>query len=81
MSLATIDSSQSGEERESALSVKFRAPRAFSTQNRAVTENDYAHIVQDIYPQAAAVTAYGGEKLSPPEYGKVFIAQSDQSLV
>ena len=81
MSLATIDSSQSGEERESALSVKFRAPRAFSTQNRAVTENDYAHIVQDIYPQAAAVTAYGGEKLSPPEYGKVFIAVRSKSGV
>ena len=81
MSLATIDSSQSGEERESALSVKFRAPRAFSTQNRAVTENDYAHIVQDLYPQAAAVTAYGGEKLSPPEYGKVFIAVRSKSGV
>ena len=81
MSLATIDSSQSGEERESALSIKFRAPRAFSTQNRAVTENDYAHIVQDIYPQAAAVTAYGGEKLSPPEYGKVFIAVRSKSGV
>jgi len=81
MSLATIDGSQSGEARESALSVKFRAPRAFSTQNRAVTENDYAHIVKDIYPQAAAVTAYGGEKLSPPEYGKVFIAVRSKSGV
>lgn len=81
MSLATIDSSQAGEDKESALSVKFRAPRAFSTQNRAVTENDYAHIVKDLYPQAAAVTAYGGEKLSPPEYGKVFIAVRSKSGV
>ena len=81
MSLATIDGSQAGEDRESALSVKFRAPRAFSTQNRAVTENDYAHIVKDIFPQAAAVTAYGGEKLSPPEYGKVFIAVRSKSGV
>ena len=81
MSLATIDGSQSGEEKESALSIKYRAPRAFSTQNRAVTENDYAHIVKDIYPQAAAVTAYGGEKLSPPEYGKVYIAVRSKSGV
>lgn len=81
MSLATIDGSQAGEDRESALSIKFRAPRAFSTQNRAVTENDYAHIVKDIFPQAAAVTAYGGEKLSPPEYGKVFIAVRSKSGV
>jgi len=81
MSLATIDGSVDGEERESALSIKFRAPRAFSTQNRAVTEADYAHIVSEIYPQAAAVTAYGGEKLNPPVYGKVYIAVRSKSGV
>ena len=31
--------------------------------------------------QAAAVTAYGGEKLSPPEYGKVYIAVRSKSGV
>ena len=59
---------------ETPLSIKFRAPRAFATQNRAVTESDYEHIVSEIYPQAASVTAYGGEKLVPPVYGKVYIA-------
>ena len=44
------------------------------SQNRAVTENDYEHIVSEIYPQAASVTAYGGEKLTPPVYGKVYVA-------
>tara|TARA_A100001035_G_scaffold276281_1_gene271016 strand:+ start:6330 stop:8447 length:2118 start_codon:yes stop_codon:yes gene_type:complete len=63
-----------GEEMETPLSIKFRAPRAFATQNRAVTESDYEHIVSEIYPQAASVTAYGGEKLVPPVYGKVYIA-------
>jgi hypothetical protein len=81
MSLGTIDSSEDGAERESALSVKFRAPRSFSTQNRAVTEDDYAYIVSDLYPQAAAVTAYGGEKLNPPIYGKVYIAVRSKSGV
>ena len=70
----TTEKAQQGEDREDALSIKYRAPRAFATQNRAVTESDYEHIVKEIYPQAAAVTAYGGEKLSPPIYGKVFIA-------
>ena len=59
---------------ETPLSIKFRAPRAFATQNRAVTESDYEHIVSEIYPQAASVTAYGGEKLNPPIYGKVYVA-------
>tara|TARA_B100000131_G_scaffold280456_1_gene286392 strand:+ start:15527 stop:17605 length:2079 start_codon:yes stop_codon:yes gene_type:complete len=74
ISIETKDASQDGEERETGLSVKFRAPRAYATQNRAVTESDYEHIVSEIYPQAASVTAYGGEKLSPPIYGKVYVA-------
>jgi len=72
--LTTKDAAQDGEDRETALSVKFRAPRAYATQNRAVTENDFEHIVSEIYPQAASVTAFGGEKLSPPVYGKVYVA-------
>ena len=72
--LTTKDAAQDGEDRETALSVKFRAPRAYATQNRAVTENDFEHIVSEIYPQAASVTAFGGEKLSPPIYGKVYVA-------
>tara|TARA_B100000131_G_scaffold299843_1_gene320696 strand:+ start:557 stop:2647 length:2091 start_codon:yes stop_codon:yes gene_type:complete len=74
ITLTTKDAAQDGEDRETSLSVKFRAPRAYATQNRAVTETDYEHIVSEIYPQAASVTAYGGEKLSPPIYGKVYIA-------
>ena len=74
IAVVTRESAADGEQRESALSIKFRAPRAFSTQNRAVTEADYEHIVSEIYPQAASVTAYGGEKLTPPIYGKVYVA-------
>ena len=74
ITLTTKDAAQDGEDRETGLSVKFRAPRAYATQNRAVTENDYEHIVSEIYPQAASVTAFGGEKLSPPVYGKVYVA-------
>ena len=74
IAVTTRESAADGEQRESALSIKFRAPRAFSTQNRAVTEADYEHIVSEIYPQAASVTAYGGEKLTPPIYGKVYVA-------
>ena len=70
----TKEKGQQGEDQESSLSIKFRAPRAYATQNRAVTESDYEHIVTEIYPQAASVTAYGGEKLSPPVYGKVYVA-------
>ena len=56
ISLTTKDAAQDGEDRETSLSVKFRAPRAYATQNRAVTENDFEHIVSEIYPQAASVS-------------------------
>tara|TARA_X000000368_G_scaffold147454_1_gene116285 strand:- start:27532 stop:29625 length:2094 start_codon:yes stop_codon:yes gene_type:complete len=74
VSLVTIDGAQDGEDLESTLSIKFNAPRAFNSQNRAVTESDYEYITKKVYPQAKAVTAYGGERLQPPVYGKVYIS-------
>ena len=74
VSLVTIDGAQDGEDLESTLSIKFNAPRAFNSQNRAGTESDYEYITKKVYPQAKAVTAYGGERLQPPVYGKVYIS-------
>jgi hypothetical protein len=74
VSLATIDGSQDGENLETTLSIKYNAPRAFNSQNRAVTESDYEYITKKVYPQARSVTAYGGERLNPPVYGKVYVA-------
>jgi hypothetical protein len=81
ITLETVETAADGEDRETALSIKYRAPKGFSVQNRAVTENDYAYLVSKLYPSAASVTAYGGEKLSPPEYGKVYIAVRTKSGV
>ena len=74
ISLVTIDGAQDGEDVETTLSIKINAPRAFNSQNRAVTESDYEFITKKVYPQAKSVTAYGGERLSPPIYGKVYIS-------
>lgn len=74
ISLAVVDGAQDGEDIESTLSIKYNAPRAFNSQNRAVTESDYEYITKKVYPQARSVTAYGGERLNPPIYGKVYIA-------
>lgn len=79
ITIATVDASQDGEDGEDIVSIKFNAPRAFSAQNRAVTETDYEYITKYVYPQARSVTAYGGERLSPPIYGKVFIAVKTKS--
>ena len=79
ISVTTVDASQDGEVGEDIVSIKYNAPRAFSAQNRAVTESDYEYITKMVYPMAKSVTAYGGERLAPPIYGKVFVAVKTKS--
>lgn len=58
---------------ESVQSVKFRAPRSYGAQNRAVVTSDYETLIRQIYPSVADIYVYGGEELSIPEYGRVFV--------
>ena len=68
------ESSGNGDEIESVTSVKYYAPRLYASQHRAVTANDYEAILPSIYPNIESVSAYGGEDLTPPQFGRVFIA-------
>lgn len=72
--ILTKKSSQNGDEIESIDSIKYLAPRVYASQYRAVTANDYKGLIPYIYSNVDSVTAYGGEELDPPEYGKVFIS-------
>jgi hypothetical protein len=63
-----------GSEFESIKSIKYRAPRYFASQHRAVTTLDYESQIQNIYPNAELVKVIGGESLTPPQYGKVIIS-------
>jgi hypothetical protein len=65
--------SSGGEEIESTKKIKFNAPKSYGTQDRAVTSQDYAAIVRNIYPATSDVIIFGGEDQVPPQYGKVFI--------
>ena len=65
--------SQLGDAAENVESIKYYAPRYYSAQYRAVTAQDYEVITKNIYDNAAAVVAYGGDSLNPPIYGKVFV--------
>ena len=59
---------------ESIESIKFNAPRHFTAQERAVTVEDYETLLRLNYPEINTVTAYGGENLDPPQFGKVFVS-------
>ena len=66
--------SENGDDIESVESIRNYAPRRFAAQNRAVTATDYEALLPSIYPNIQSVSAFGGEDLNPPQYGRVFIA-------
>ena len=72
--VSTNEKSRDGDEIESISSIKYFAPRIYSSQYRAVTSSDYESVLGYIYPNVESVTAFGGEEMSPPRFGKVFIS-------
>ena len=72
--VSTNEKSRDGDEIESISSIKYYAPRIYSSQYRAVTSSDYESVLGYIYPNVESVTAFGGEEMSPPRFGKVFIS-------
>mgnify|MGYP003133957831 CR=1 FL=1 len=70
----TNQSSINGANIEEISSIKYYAPRIYSSQYRAVTPRDYEAIVQKIYPDTESVAVVGGEEMDPPEFGNVYIS-------
>jgi len=72
--LSTNTASKGGSDIESVESVRKYSTQIYSSQYRAVTAADFEAIVPQIYPETESVTAFGGEDLVPPVYGKVFVS-------
>lgn len=72
--LTTTQPAENGDDIESTETIKYLAPRVYASQYRAVTANDYKGLIPTIFPNVESVTAYGGDEIDPPEYGKVFIS-------
>jgi len=73
-SLFIDQQSYGGAQIESVESIKKFAPQIYASQNRAVTAVDYEAMIPKIYPEAESVSAFGGEELTPPKFGKVLVA-------
>ena len=71
--VTTTTAASNGGNIESIDSIKYFAPRLYSSQYRAVTARDYESVIQQIYPNTESVSVVGGEELDPPEFGTVFI--------
>lgn len=66
--------SEGGDDIEDSEVIRKNAPAFYSSQNRAVTLEDYKVITQRLYSSIADIIVYGGETEEPPEYGRVKIA-------
>ena len=66
----------SGANAESIESIRFKAPRHFKTQERAITNDDYKTLILDKFPEIKSLHVYGGEEADTPgvNYGKIFIS-------
>ena len=72
--ITTSQNAINGADIESVDSIKYFAPRIYSSQYRAVTSRDYEAIIQNIYPNTESVSVVGGEELDPPQFGNVLIS-------
>lgn len=73
--ITTNQSARNGDDIESINSIKYFAPRLYSSQYRAVTARDYeAIIANQIYPNTESISVIGGEELDPPQFGTVVIS-------
>ena len=73
--ISSVLPSSGGEKIESIDSIRKYAPQVYTTQNRALSANDYEILIPNkIYPETESISVFGGEELIPPQYGKVFIS-------
>ena len=74
VTITTVSNAQGGAEVQSKESIRYNAPLQYARQDRAVTTSDYETLVQELYPNAQSVSAWGGEDDETPVYGVVKIA-------
>lgn len=72
--VTTVTAAAGGTPLETVQSIQFNAPKSYVSQNRAVTVNDYVALINKNYPYFDAVNVWGGETVTPPVYGVVFIS-------
>ena len=72
--ITLVTKATGGAARETKEAIKFNAPLAHVSQNRAVTPDDYKAIIKNEFADIEAVQVWGGEDHDVPDYGKVYIS-------
>lgn len=77
--VSSVSAASGGFERETTDQIKFRAPIAYTYQNRAVTTTDYLNLLVRDYPAVDQISVWGGQDNDPVVYGKVFISMKPKA--
>ena len=72
--ITLVTKATGGAARETKEAIKFNAPLAHISQNRAVTPDDYKAIIKNEFADIEAVAVWGGEDHDVPDYGKVYVS-------
>lgn len=73
--ITVINAAYGGANAETIDEIRYRAPKYFQTQDRAITENDFSSIITQRYQDIKSVYVYGGETvMGAPQYGRVFVS-------
>ena len=74
IAITTLAKSDGGTVKETNESIRFNAPLTFTSQNRAVTSDDYRAIIQKEFTNINSISTWGGEDNDPPDYGSIYIS-------
>jgi hypothetical protein len=71
--------SSGGREIETVDEIKYNVSHKYKIQDRAVTIGDYIDIIKTNYADIDTISCWGGDTMSPPVYGKVYICIKPKS--
>ena len=72
--ITVVEAGYSGAEAETIEEIRYRAPRAYQTQDRAITINDFKTLITQEFQTIKSVYVYGGEQVTDyPRYGTVYV--------
>lgn len=79
--VTTVSAASGGAPAETTESIRRNAPLVYQTRNRAVTRDDYKVLLRQEFPEIQAINVYGGETVTPQQYGRVFISVDVQNAL
>jgi hypothetical protein len=74
ITVTTLTKANGGSSAETTESIRFNAPITFQAQDRAVTSQDYAAIIQKNFANIESISTWGGEDNIIPDFGKAYIS-------